>query len=342
MNLNDKQIIPIGKAFKESNRLIELYNLRRAAWAELDPDSLGLGFEDYRKDALKDEDKLWETKTFACEYEGKLIGNFWLNGIRAEAEVPPSEKKAGYFQCFVLPEFRRRGIAGMMLHEIVKLAKDWGIKKINCGGCEKEAAKEFCRHFGGEVVSCDIERKFKLSDANWQKIEEFAKPTAKNGDISIELHFENPKGQKDVYFRFRAKIFVETCAFMGEPDHDEDFFVKEMEEEDKKPPEDKDKVIIALAKTPEGKIAGLTNIYIDRHIPSLSYQGITGVAKEHRGKGIGLRLKAVTALHIRDNHPQVESITTYTSNENRWMGDINEAMGFLVTSRNEMYRFEVE
>lgn len=342
MNLDEIKIIPVDRAFKESERLMEFFTLRRAAWAELDPDMLNLSFENYRKDVLKDEDKLWETKTFACEYNGKLIGNFWLSGIRAEAEAPPSEKEAGFFQCFVLPELRRQGIASMMLCEIAKLAKNWGMKKISCGGCEKEPAKDFNRHFGGEVASRDTERKFKLSDANWGKIEEYSQPTSKNADFSIELFNENPKDQKEEYFRLRAKIFIDACAFMGEPDHDEDFFVKEMEEEDKKPPEDKDKLIVALAKTPEGKIAGLTNIYIDRHIPTLSFQGITGVAREHRGKGLGLRLKAVTALHIRSNFPNVETITTFTSNENKWMADINEMMGYMVTSRNEMYRFEVK
>lgn len=342
MNLDEIKIIPIDRAFKESERLMEFFNLRRAAWTELDPDNLSLSFENYRKDTLKDEDKIWETKAFACEYEGKLIGNFWLNGIRAGAEAPPSEKEIGYFQCFVLPELRRQGIGSMMMRENAKLAKNWGIKKINCGGCEKEPAKEFCKHFGGEVASRDTERKFKLSDANWGKIEEYSQPTSKNADFSIELLNENPNDQKEEYFRLRAKIFIDACAFMGEPDHDEDFFVKEMEEEDKKPPEDKDKLIVALAKTPEGKIAGLTNIYIDRHIPTLSFQGITGVAREHRGKGLGLRLKAVTALHIRSNFPNVETITTFTSNENKWMANINEAMGYMVTSKNEMYRFEVE
>jgi GNAT superfamily N-acetyltransferase len=342
MNLGKIKIIHIDRAFKESERLIEFFNLRRTAWAELDPDTLSLSFENYKKDELKDEDKLWETKTFACEYEGKLICTFWLYGIREESEAPASEKDAGYFQCFVQKEYRRQGIASMMMREIAKLAKKWGMKKISCGGCEKEPAKEFCRNYGGEVASYDIERKFKLSDANWEKIEKYSQPTSNNADFSIELFDENPKDQKEEYFRLRAKIFIDACAFKGELDHDEDFFVKEMKEEDKKPPEDKDKLIVALTKTPEGCITGLTNIYIDRHIPSLCYQGITGVAKEHRGKGLGLRLKAVTALHIRNNFPLVETITTYTSNENSWMADINEAMDFLVTSKNEMYRFDVE
>lgn len=342
MNLDEIKIIPIDRAFKESERLMEFFNLRRAAWTELDPDNLSLSFENYRKEALKDEDKIWETKAFACEYEGKLIGNFWVNGIRAGAEAPPSEKEIGYFQCFVQEVFRRQGIGSMMMREIAKLAKNWGIKKISCGGCEKEPAKEFCKHFGGDVASRDTERKFKLSDANWDKIEEFSKPTSKNTEFTIELLNETPKDHKEEYFRLRAKIFIDACAFTGEEDHDEDFFVREMEEEDKKPSEDKDKIIIALAKTHEGKIAGLTNIYIDRHIPGLAYQGITGVTREHRGKGLGLRLKAVTAIHIRDNHPQVETISTFTSNENKWMSGINEVMGFKVAALFEMHRFEVK
>lgn len=342
MNLDEIKIIPINRAFKQSERLLEYYNFNRIYWAELNPDNLKLGFEDFKKDMLKDEDKLTETKTFASEHNGMLVGCYSLSSARKEIDAPSTEKESGFFQCFVPDEYRRRGIASKMLKEAVKLASDWGIKKMNCGGLKNDPASEFCRHFGAKLVSRDKKRKFEISIANWDKIEEYAKPTQKNSYYTIELCDENPKDQKNEYFRLRAKIFIDACAFTGEEDHDEDFFVKEMEEEDKKPSEDKDKIIIALAKTPEGGIAGLTNIYIDRYIPGLAYQGITGVAREHRGKGLGLRLKAVTAIHIRDNHPQVETISTFTSNENKWMSGINEVMGFKMAALYEMHRFEVE
>lgn len=342
MNSDKVVFIPVGMTFKESEKLKELYNLNLTACAELELEDQEMTFEEYKNSMINAKGKLWETKTFAYEYEGKLIGYFWLYGINREAEAPPVEKERGYFQCFVLPEFRRQGIASRMLGKITELAKEWGLKKMLCGGYGKDASNGFCKHFGAEMVSLELERKLKLSNANWTMIEEFSKPTSKNTDFAIELHDGNPKDQKEEYFRLYAKFCAESYTIEMEPDHDEDFTVKEMEEENKKPPEDKDKLIVALAKTPEGKIAGLTNITIDRNNPSQSHQHITGVQKDYRGKGIGLRLKAVTALHIRDNHPQVESITTYISNENKWMADINEMMGFMVTSRNEMYRFDVE
>lgn len=342
MNPDRARFISVDMTFKETEKLEELYNLNLDTWAELELEDQEMSFEEFRNSMLKAKGKLWETKTFACEYEGRLIGYFWLYGMNMDADAPPSEKERGYFQCFVLPESRRQGIAKRMLGKIAKEAKDWGLKKLLCGGYGKDASNGFCKHFGAEMVSLELERKFKLSNANWSMIEDFSKPTSKNTNFAIELHDGNPKEQKEEYFRLYAKFCAESYAIEMEPDHDEDFTVKEMEEEDKKPPEDKDKTIIALAKTPDGKIAGLTNITIDRHNPEQSYQRITGVVREHRGKGLGLRLKAMTALHIRDNHPQVESITTFISNENKWMGDINDAMGFFVASKNEMYRFDVE
>jgi hypothetical protein len=62
--------------------------------------------------------------------------------------------------------------------------------------------------------------------------------------------------------------------------------------------------------------------------PWLVEQGDTAVHADHRGHRIGWWLKAVNALRVLDEKPNVRFIETWNDGGNRWMLDINDAMGF--------------
>jgi GNAT superfamily N-acetyltransferase len=75
-------------------------------------------------------------------------------------------------------------------------------------------------------------------------------------------------------------------------------------------------------------VAGFTELtYRDRQ-PWNIQQEDTCVVPDHRGHGIGRWLKAVNALRVLDEKPNVRFIETWNDGGNRWMLDINDAMGF--------------
>lgn len=342
MNLENIKIIKLDREFKESTLFDDFYNYRRQSWAELDPDKTNLGLEDYRNIFLEDDNKVYETKFYGCLYDGKFVGNLWLNSIRQEYDAPAVEKETGFFQCYVAKEQRRKGIGTALLKKVTECAKEWGIKKLKCGGCSFEPAKDFCRHFGGVSISKDIERRFHFKDTPLDLVESFSKPTDKNSDFTIEFSNGIPQNRKDEFIRLLASLYAEACDFMEDSPHDVDFYIKEIKEEEKNANPGKEIQIKATARTKEGEIVGLTNISIEKLLPNIAYQAITGVRKDFRGRGLALRLKAEMALHIRNNYPQVECITTYTNSENKWMAQINERMGFKIHEQSEMFAFDVE
>lgn len=86
--------------------------------------------------------------------------------------------------------------------------------------------------------------------------------------------------------------------------------------------------VTTIALAPDGAGAGLSELQINRHRPSIASQGDTGVRTEHRGHGLGRWLKAENLRLAREVEPRVAVVETYNAESNPWMLDINVAMGF--------------
>jgi mycothiol synthase len=85
---------------------------------------------------------------------------------------------------------------------------------------------------------------------------------------------------------------------------------------------------VAARHDASGDLAGFTEIDLPPFRPWLARQGDTGVAVAHRGHGIGRWLKAVNALRLLDERPDVTAIETWNASTNDHMNAINRAMGF--------------
>ncbi|MDQ1502552.1 MAG: hypothetical protein QOD57_279 [Actinomycetota bacterium] len=77
-----------------------------------------------------------------------------------------------------------------------------------------------------------------------------------------------------------------------------------------------------------GELAGYTELLFPRTWPQIAWQGDTGVWPKHRERGLGRWLKAVNALRLLDEQPEVEFIDTWNAGSNEAMLAINVAMGF--------------
>jgi GNAT superfamily N-acetyltransferase len=87
-------------------------------------------------------------------------------------------------------------------------------------------------------------------------------------------------------------------------------------------------VFISLVTGPEGDGAGVSVLLVHSERPAVGHQGDTAVVPAHRGRGLGRWLKASNLEAVRHAHPELASVYTYNAATNRWMLDINVAMGF--------------
>ncbi|WP_181274820.1 GNAT family N-acetyltransferase [Brevibacterium oceani] len=77
----------------------------------------------------------------------------------------------------------------------------------------------------------------------------------------------------------------------------------------------------------DGEGVGFTEVVSYAGRPNVAYQGATLVRSEHRGHGLGARLKIANHAALRRDSP-IERVYTWNAAENSWMLAINDRAGF--------------
>ena len=77
-------------------------------------------------------------------------------------------------------------------------------------------------------------------------------------------------------------------------------------------------------------MAALTQLEDDPDSPEWGHQGLTAVARPHRGHRLGLLVKAAMLDWLASAEPQLEQIETGNAGANEHMIAINEALGFTI------------
>ena len=90
-----------------------------------------------------------------------------------------------------------------------------------------------------------------------------------------------------------------------------------------------------------GRVAGFAEFVTYPDEPEAVDIWSTGVARDHRGHGLGLRLKAAASLWMRELHPAARSVGTANHEGNAAMLRINHALGYQPAERWYNYEFPV-
>lgn len=77
-----------------------------------------------------------------------------------------------------------------------------------------------------------------------------------------------------------------------------------------------------------GHLAGYSVLTVSPDSPDLAYQNDTLVLREHRGHGLGRRMKTVTGAVLRLESPDVGTVRTWNADTNTHMLAVNVEMGF--------------
>lgn len=100
--------------------------------------------------------------------------------------------------------------------------------------------------------------------------------------------------------------------------------------------------VVAALHRPSGELAGYTAIDVEDGKPTVAYQDNTIVRKAHRGRRLGMLLKAANLLRLAQERPQAQRVHTWNAEENAYMLGINVALGFTPTGGGAAWELKLE
>ena len=86
--------------------------------------------------------------------------------------------------------------------------------------------------------------------------------------------------------------------------------------------------VMAAEHVPTGTLAAYTYVVVPEHTDEWVRQESTLVIKEHRGRRLGMLVKAANLQRLAVERPAVRRVSTWNAEENAWMLGINVALGF--------------
>ena len=89
----------------------------------------------------------------------------------------------------------------------------------------------------------------------------------------------------------------------------------------------------AVEHEASGRLAGFTEIAVSTRAPEVGYQWATLVTTEHRGRQLGMLLKAHNHRFVAAAMPRTRWINTWNAESNTYMVSVNEALGFAPRER---------
>jgi GNAT superfamily N-acetyltransferase len=98
---------------------------------------------------------------------------------------------------------------------------------------------------------------------------------------------------------------------------------------------------VAVEHVPTGRLAGFTILSVPREVDRPVHQDDTLVLREHRGKRLGMLLKAANLDYLQRQSPGHPLVVTFNAEENRFMLDINEQLGFVPMGYEGAWRLEL-
>jgi GNAT superfamily N-acetyltransferase len=246
-------------------------------------------------------------------------------------------------QIFVHPEHRRRGYGSAIMNEALRRTREAGRNTIWVGTAEDDqGARKFVEGFGFSYASHDARRRQVLADLNQAEVRRrWAEAQEAASDYCLE------RLQSPVTDQVLAELVEVTAAINDAPMGDLTF---EHEKFDLQRLRDIEtallgrgdrayRVITRHRKT--GEVGGHTMVMTHPLQPDVGGQGDTAVARHHRGHRLGLLLKIDMMLWLAEAKPQLKIIETWNNVDNKFMINVNEALGYRLSRIFNMYELSL-
>ena len=256
---------------------------------------------------------------FVAEDGGRMVG-----GVEVSHRPSRFHPDRYSFDLWVVPGARRRG-HGTRLYDVAVAALIARNALAATGGIKESATDgvDFFRRRGWVEVKRDWESRLRVTNFDFAKFGAADGRVAKEG-IRITTFAEererDPRAEQKAY-ELISELRRDVPA--TDPATDETFEEWQMHWT-AAPSFMADAFFVAIDR--DGRWLGMSNLERQLEDGSFVWQGLTGVRRDARGRGVAMALKLRTVVHAQ--RMGVDHIKTWNDQQNRPMLAINEAMGF--------------
>ncbi|MHA1480976.1 MAG: GNAT family N-acetyltransferase [Candidatus Thorarchaeota archaeon] len=284
----------------------------------------------------------YEIRSYSVTEKGhpsEVIGWLRMWFVRKESPSIVGNEHILRVNIGILNEHRRQGIGLKLLRN----AYDYAIendKTLVMGNTNEDDGRSFLRVLGAKEALNMRDCRTVLEKIDWSMVDEWER----------EGSNRSPESTLEIFTRIPDEILEDYCRVYTEVYNQMPFDELEIGQRVFEPTqwrkeEERDVKIgitrfTGIVREKNGEISGLSDVY---HTPSLSplmHQFLTGVHEKYRGTGKGKWLKAAMLHRIKQDFPDIETISTTTATSNAPMLAINERLGFKV--HQEMYGVQIE
>ena len=255
---------------------------------------------------------------------GQLLGTAML-----ELEDRSDNRHLAWLEVDVAPAARRTGLGRRLLAAILPAALAEGRSLCMGGAPEGSPGAAFAASLGLEVGQREHRNRLRTADLPVRELRRWVEDGEASADGYHVVTLDGP------FPPDLLEPYAEALAVMNDAPKDEleleDFrySAEELREAHQAlARRGTERWTVLAVHRESGAIAGLTELFIPAHDTWLAEQGDTGVLAPHRGHGLGRWLKAVNALRLVDERPDVAVVQTWNASTNPHMLAINHAMGF--------------
>lgn len=227
---------------------------------------------------------------------------------------------AAFVHLRVHPERRRHGIGTALLERVAERGRELGVEVLR-GNHVSEAGAAFARRVGAVD-----EQRVVLSVLDLRTAE-LPEPLPPEGWTLATWLGHVPQEHLAAYVVARA-------AMDDAPAPDEfDFPAWTAEkvrasEESLRQREREMRLTVAIAA--DGEVGAFSELRVSRG-STLAFTDDTGTVATHRGQGLARAVKVESLRRLREDHPEVEVVSTSNAEENAAMRHVNESVGFRPT-----------
>ena len=333
-------ILPFNPKEETTEMVDKFIDYQQDVFREENPDD-PLPQKEIRMQTLLNSNPMLDLyRWIVVDSQENIIGGSVISVFNSNYPEYEQNKHAAMVNASVLKPFRNQGIGTELAKTMEKKLKELDKRQLQSLTSEA-SGKRFLEKYGAMLALETAENRLYLDEVDWVMLEEWVKEGPERApNVKIVNFTDVPDELIDDF----VEIYTETMKQQGSNDLGMDVRVTP---ESRRKQEELIKMrgyewVTKATLEEDGKISGLTEIFINSKTPHRIDQNLTGVRHEYRGKGLGKWLKAEMLLDIKRTFPDLKYISTANTDTDATMASINSRIGFREYKSSNAYHLTYE